>query len=182
MLPADRLLDFYSGLRPDDRGRMIDDVWRMSLDQLEDTHDYIQWLFPLRERSAFNADAPLLDAATIAAFHAPDLQARLRRSSSVMARFYGFDVDDVHAKPHLRRAADFDARAKVWLTRGNHNLLRLTRIMKSLTTLGLSSLAAAWFSALSAVHAEHRSTIGETTMHYWRSARGANVADDLADE
>ena len=37
----------------------------------------------------------------------------------------------------------FPARSRVWLTPGNHNHLRLTRIMDSLSTLGLRAEALA---------------------------------------
>src|SRR5690242_21526611 len=68
-MPNEKLLGFYRGTSRDDRGRRIDEIWSFSHEQLEAVHDYIQWLFPLAERSAFNPGAPLLDEETIARFH-----------------------------------------------------------------------------------------------------------------
>lgn len=51
---------FYLGKEADSQGRTIEEIWEWDHEDLEDTHDYIQWLFPLQERSAFNPDAPVL--------------------------------------------------------------------------------------------------------------------------
>jgi hypothetical protein len=56
------LLRFYAGTGPDDRGRFLREIHQWPDDELEHTHDYIQWLFPLAERSGFNPEAPTLDA------------------------------------------------------------------------------------------------------------------------
>jgi hypothetical protein len=50
-----RIMDFYSGLSPDHRGRHLNEILEWSDDELERVHDYIQWLFPLTERSGFNS-------------------------------------------------------------------------------------------------------------------------------
>lgn len=167
-----RLIDFYSGSGTDFAGRRIDDVWRMSLDELEYNHDYIQWLFPLRERSGVQPDVPVLDDAVVAAFAAPDLHARLARSADVMARFYGLEILEQDGGAIVRRSHTFGDRSRRWLTRGNHNFLRLTRIVKSLATLGHAALAAAWLEALESIYAEHPGVIGPTTLRYWQSAIG----------
>ena len=71
-MPNEKLIGFYSGKGTDDRGRRIDEIWSFSHEELEAVHDYIQWLFPLAERSAFNPGAPLLDDETIARFREGD--------------------------------------------------------------------------------------------------------------
>ena len=63
-----RVVDFYLGTRPDTEGRFLKDLWSWSDRDLEEVHDFIQWLFPLPEPSQFNPDAPLLTAEDIAAF------------------------------------------------------------------------------------------------------------------
>ena len=164
------LVDFYAGRETDARGRTIDDVWSMSLDELEYTHDFIQWLFPLRERSAVEPQTPTLTNATIAAFQTPVLQERLVRSAETMAVFYGFQMRRDANVWRLDLAPNAMERQRVWLSRGNHNFLRLTRIMKSLATLGLRDLSSAWLEALREVYAEHRDVIGSRTWQFWESA------------
>src|SRR5947209_6185945 len=85
------LVAFCEGTGTDGAGRTLAAVQSLSLEQLEREHDYIQWLFPLRERSTFNPAAPVLDDAAITAFRSRvDLQNAVARSFDVMMRFYGF--------------------------------------------------------------------------------------------
>ena len=73
------IIDFYAGAGPDHQGRYLTEILKWSDDQLESVHDYIQWLFPLPERSGFNMNAPVLDERTIQEFRVrPDLQRNLR--------------------------------------------------------------------------------------------------------
>ena len=44
-----RLLTFYADAVPDHRGRFLREIQNWSDEDLERTHDYIQWLFPLAE-------------------------------------------------------------------------------------------------------------------------------------
>ena len=55
------LVRFYLGTEPDSSGRFIGDIRKWNHERLERTHDYIQWLFPTRNRSQFNSSAPTLD-------------------------------------------------------------------------------------------------------------------------
>ena len=158
----EKLLAFYRGKGTDDRGRRIDEIWSFSHEELESVHDYIQWLFPLAERSAFNPGAPLLDDETIARFRGDDaMRANLERSLRVMLDFYGLAI----AGHEILRVPTFSARSRVWLTPHNHNFLRLTRILKSLTLLGLHDRAAQLLACLEGI-----GTITEETRRYWREA------------
>lgn len=174
MDPDNSLLTFYSGLGPDDRGRFLHEIQNWPDEDLEITHDYIQWLFPLRERSAFNLRAPILDAKTIAAFRAnPKLRTNFKASFIRILTFYGFTLLE---DPPVRviPASSFPERAENWLTPGNHNYLRITRILKSLRLLGLEQEALAFFRCLSALY--HResaggfSPISHENFEYWRDA------------
>src|SRR4051812_18614981 len=113
------LVKFYSGAAPDDRGRFLSEIQGWPDHRLEQVHDFIQWLFPLREPSGANPDAPALDDADIREFRSsPELQSNLRAS-------------------YLRMLSFYSAPAKHWLTPGNHNHLRITRMIKSMRLLGL---------------------------------------------
>jgi hypothetical protein len=163
------LLGFYSGTGSDDRGRRLEDIWRFSHAELEAIHDFIQWLFPLAERSAFNPGAPVLDDATIQRFKSDaTLQRNLERSLDVMLDFYGFARDE----DRIVQAPSFAERSANWLTAGNHNFLRLTRILKSLTLLGLGNRAAQLLECLEFVFASNQQVIGQRTITFWRQAAG----------
>jgi hypothetical protein len=165
------LLEFYRGAGPDHRGRTLSDILEFDFDELEFNHDYIQWLFPLPEPSGANALAPLLSNADVAAFHEDDyLRRALLQSFVLMLRFYGLNLADAGGAVEVARAANFDERRANWLTYGNHNFLRISRILRSLALLALSRYAAAFLQCLEGIYAEHTETIGQTTVGFWRRA------------
>ncbi|MBA3891883.1 MAG: hypothetical protein H0X64_15280 [Gemmatimonadaceae bacterium] len=165
------IVAFHDGTGTDHRGRTLAEIQAFSHDDLEAHHDFIQWLFPLREQSPVNPAAPTLDDATIRAFHArPELRAALRRSFDVMLRFYGFDLRETEGGVAIAPGAGWEAAARNWLTPGNHNFLRITRILHSLTLLGHREAAVVFLAALEEVHAAHGGVIGPVTIGYWRRA------------
>lgn len=160
-----RIVEFYAQTAPDDRGRFLADVLRFDDAKLEYVHDFIQWLFPLRERSGANPGAPRLDDASVAAFRArTELQAALRRSLDRMLSFYGLSWDG----DTIVRAHAFAAHRQ-WLTPGNHNHLRLTRMLISLRTLGLESQAQALYRCLRDI-AQTEGGVTAVTLRYWDEA------------
>ena len=165
-----RLLAFYHGTGVDGRGRSLEDVLAFPLDRMETSHDYIQWLFPLDVPSSVMPDAPLVSLECQRAFAAnPHRMATLRRAFERMLDFYGLLLVAGEA-PQVIKTPAFNERAANWLTTGNHNFLRLTRIMKSLTLLGAGELAAALLRCLEDIYTEHSVIIGGTTFGYWRNA------------
>ncbi len=161
------LLRFYRGTGADAAGRRIEDIWAWDHGRLEYTHDFIQWLFPLPTRSAFNPNAPLLTEADRQAFGAdPDLQERMLRSLDVMLAFYGF----VRSQDAVARSPDFEVRAANWLTPNNHNHLRLSRILQSLRLCGLEAHAAALHAALEDTAEDFPGRVTETSRRFWRGA------------
>jgi hypothetical protein len=86
-----------------------------------------------------------------------------------MLAFYGFILNDA-APPAILRGPDFPKRAANWLSPGNHNHLRITRILRSLRLLGLNEHAQAFFGALQEVYKERPSCITATTFDYWKRA------------
>lgn len=159
---------FHLGTHPDDRGRLIRDVLGQDDEWLERTHDFIQWLFPLAERSGASPGAPTLDAATIRAFNAePALQRSLRASLDRMLAFYGL----AWQSDRIVKAANWHARKHDWFTHDTHNNLRVTRILKSLSLLGLREQAHAFRAALEALrHGEPDCGIGPVAWRYWDDA------------
>jgi hypothetical protein len=141
----DPIVAFYSG-GLDDAGRTLDEILGWSDDNLELMHDYIQWVFPTARPSAVNPSAPLVGTQTMRAFAAsPELRDRLRAALDRMLRFYGLRrADDGSAAPRIEIDPSlFPARAPAWLWPGDHNHLRLTRIMQSLAALDLDADARA---------------------------------------
>jgi hypothetical protein len=166
------LLAFYRGDAPDSSGRTLEDIWTWTDEWLEAVHDYIQWMFPLSARSGANPAAPVLGPMTIEAFRSSEaLRERLERSLRVMLRFYGLEETHTAGALHIVRSERFRDRARVWLSPGNHNHLRLTRIMTSLGELGLSAQARALGVCLSQIAADFPDRVTPTTLAYWSHIR-----------
>ena len=168
------LIDFYRNAGPDHAGRTLEDIWSFSYDQLESTHDFIQWLFPIDKPSPVNPLAPTLDAETAAAFrHDPQITSRLLKSLDVMLTFYGLKRVAAAAGVTVQRAPNFPRRAPEWLSPGDHNLRRLTRILRCLHLAGLNPEARALLAALQTIAKEYPAAATGNTLHYWEDALGS---------
>ena len=165
------LIAFYRGEGRDHRGRLLSHIHQYSFDSLERHHDYIQWLFPLQEPSAANPDAPLLTSSDIAAFAADEsLRAALLRSFRRMLEFYSLELVEDGDTVTVTQGDFFDEYSRIWLTPGNHNFLRISRMLRSMSLLGLNEYARAFLTQLEEIYADHESIIGATTLGYWRRA------------
>lgn len=166
-----QLIEFYRGNGRDHRGRLLSHIHQYAFHDLERHHDYIQWLFPLPEPSGANAEAPLLSEEDIAAFKADaSLRKTLRQSFELMLQFYGLELQRGDENPVVARSDNFVPRSNVWLTSSNHNFLRISRILRSLSLLGLHDHAVAFLKCLEDIYVEEPQTIGEMTLGYWRRA------------
>jgi len=166
------LLGFYREKRDDHRGRKLSTILAEKHEWLENSHDYIQWLFPLTEPSAFNCFAPILSKHDIEAFHADvALRARLRDAFNVMLSFYGLRLaGGSNANTQVVIDSAFEVRRQNWITDGNHNFLRITRILKSLCILGLRNEASAFFECLGLIYEQNKATVGQETFGFWGRA------------
>lgn len=160
------LIAFYRGEAGDHKGRTLEDIWALSPFWLEHTHDYVQWLFPIPEAGHFNGFAPLLSDTDRAAFAADEvLRANQRRSLDVMLAFFGLTRRAlvIEALPEL------NMREHIWLKRGGHNHLRISRIIRSLHLCQQPELAAAFQQAMIEIGTT-QGVVSEQSIGYWRAA------------
>jgi hypothetical protein len=171
------LIRFYLGAGADHRGRRLSQILARDDSWLESTHDFIQWLFPLREPSGVMDEAPLLDPVTEAAFATDeDLHRNLGTSFARMLRFYGFEDSGGAIRP----GPAWDARTPDWFRGDTHNNLRITRILTSLCLLGRGDDARRFHAALEdAIATRPVCGIGAQARAYW--ARAAALADAAPD-
>jgi hypothetical protein len=152
------LISFYLNSGRDSERRTLEEIWQMSDEELMDTHDVVQWLFPLTEPSMFKPDSPVLTEKQIAAFRDDArLQENLRKSFGRFMQVFGLVYDEGEVRQTRK--------VEIWMSL-NHNWLRFTRILKSLTTLGLRDEAMAFFQFL------ERKLGNVPSMDYWRKAVG----------
>jgi len=160
------LILYYSGEGVDNRGRSFIEILKWNYGLLERVHDFIQWLFPLDKPSGFNRSAPILTEDDIDTFRSsPELQDNVLKAFSLMLEFYGFSLNSYQ----VIKSDHFQDRAPNWLHEGNHNLLRITRILKSLSLLGLNEYAKLFFAALERVYEDSPELIGNS-FKYWKNA------------
>ena len=87
------LITFYEGTGHDYRGRTLSSILQWNAKQLENSHDYIQVLFPLPERSAMNDNAPIINREVFEAFRSrPKLKESLGDAFKKILWFYGFEL------------------------------------------------------------------------------------------
>ena len=109
-----------------------------------------------------------MDGATIKAFHSDELLRKHMRLSLVrMLKFLGFRFDG----KQLDKASNWSQRREEWFTVHSHNSLRITRILKSMTLLGLRQDAIELHGGLEAL-CENESDCGITaeSRKLWRQA------------
>ncbi|MEH2137132.1 opioid growth factor receptor-related protein [Nostoc sp.] len=171
------LVPFYLGEQKDSQGRTIQEMWAWDFEELECAHDYIQWLFPLLERSAFNPDAPIVDEEVIQVFqNNPHLRQNLLHSLTVMLQFYGLQRHESNdGKIVVSQSEDYQNRKREWVCIFNHNYLRITWILKCLITFGLENEAEAFYECLRQIYREDSDRIGGETFQYWTNAVKPNT-------
>nr|OQO19574.1 hypothetical protein B0A51_15091 [Rachicladosporium sp. CCFEE 5018] len=166
------LLRFFSLTHhsPDPSNRTLPQILAWPDTRLESSHDYIQLLFPLPEHSAF-ASVPIVTQQIAEAFAASDeLRVELGRAFGRMMVFYGLKVivsstgttvvtatERVHTSPSR------------WLSRFNHNHLRITRIIRSLRVLGCGDEAAAFWRFLLESD-DVKKAVSARSLMYWKRA------------
>ncbi len=180
-----KLTDFYSGVGPDSEGRMLEEILQWGDDRLEFAHDYIQWLFPLREPSNFNPDAPILTDEDIALWKAnPVLSENMLRAFRVWLGFLGLEVEEnevttvmsetcaiIGTRYTVQPAEWFNDHKVIWRY-PNHNWLRITRVLRSMKSIGTWNLIAAadaFFKCLEQLHKEE-GFVSEDSFMYWQEA------------
>jgi len=110
------LLYFLEGTEPNINKLYISDMWDMSDEEIEYTHDFIQWLFPTDTPSRYNSEAPVLNQEDIT---------DIKKSNK--------------AQTNLKFSANwflnFLDRHSYWIDKRDHNQLRIKRIKKCLRLL-----------------------------------------------
>lgn len=173
MTTQSKLVRFYEHPNggKDFKGRTLSSILQWHDDDLEDSHNYIQTLFPLPEGSPFNSQAPPIDKATCDAFHSrPELRGRLRESFVRILSFYGFELQERDGGLKVSPATNFSTASENWVRPFDHNHLRITRIIRSLRVLGLEREAEAFFVALEQPSLAGKGRISSKSLMFWTRA------------
>lgn len=170
------ILSFYRNESVPCGGFFTDIVNRWSDQHWEQSHDFIQWLFPLKTPSNFNPDAPLLTDDDVEQFvKCKDLEGNVFQAFIRCMKFLGLNGRlvwrDVHEHSTnewaVSKADNFAEREEVW-SKINHNWLRITRVMASLRLLKYDPLADAFFKCLCDLYNEGYGSA--ESFSYWQKA------------
>lgn len=158
-----RITDFYLKNSANCDGLTLENIWSFSDEDLESSHDVIQWLFPTIEPSMFNPDAPSLSKKDIDLWGInPELKANLKESFNRFLSFAGFDYCDGQIVLKSKKK-------NVWWG-FNHNWLRITRVLNCLSTLGLELECKDLYQALKVMYESKEYEISDEVFSYWRKA------------
>ena len=145
------IVGFLEGVTPDNHGRLLSHIHQFSDEQMETTHDYIQWLFPTDQASQSNYSAPVLSP-----FDIEDLQQSKRALANLKISAEWF--------------LGFLSRHNYWISRYNHNHLRITRVIASLRLLAGDDDADQFLASILELVKGKEGQIGQKPIQFWMKA------------
>jgi len=125
------ICNFFLGLSFDSNGRSIQDILNFNEYELENTHDFIQWVFPTNEKSRYNSNAPIISKNFKDLFlKNKTAQFNFCKTCQHFLNFLGLEC----LKPS---SAIFVNKSRItFIDKPKHNLLRITRVLNSLNQIG----------------------------------------------
>jgi len=170
----DDIIGFYKGKYKNSSGHSLEEIWEWDDDQLEKGHTYIQWMFPSDEESKKVPGSPVLSQFDIKEFNTDDdLKRRLLKSFAIFIRFLGLKVTIENGNIETLKfvkAQDFNEKSSNWLNANNHNHLRISRALRSLTILGCPKIASLFYECLSEICDEYPDKVTDKTKLFWKFA------------
>ncbi|MBS4168266.1 opioid growth factor receptor-related protein [Parachlamydia sp. AcF125] len=144
----------------------IEEIHRYTYEEKEEKHDFIQWLFPSSQPSAYNPHAPVLTEDLLDELvRDEEVMKNLKKSFLVMLDFYGLKYE----KGKVDKASHFETRT-FWIRPGDHNHQRITRILECLGNFGLIEEKKSFLDFLRTLKNEFPHGISEVSFKYWEAA------------
>ncbi len=158
------LIRFFRNEQADVEGRMLYDILQYTSVDLEFYHDFIQWIFPTIEKSAFNVYAPVIDETFKEEFQNDKLaKQNFCKSCQLYLSYIGFQCnrDNIICNPNPYIFDELPA----------HNLLRITRVLSSLNQVGNTSCSSQLYKALMKEVKKRPYKVNEITLQYWKETQ-----------
>ena len=132
-------------------GRNLQDIWDFSDEEIEQTHDFVQLVFPTNKPSRAVSHGFYLDSET--------LVEQIKNNPE--------------AKKNIIKSAkwflSFLARNTYWNQKYNHNQLRITRVIESLRLLVSNEDADNFYQSVLKL-IEENNKVNEDTLFFWKNA------------
>mgnify|MGYP003479665167 FL=1 len=148
----DPILSFYLGFT-DDHHRTLKEILSWEDSKLEEIHNWIQWVLPIKTTSKFNNTAPMLTDETI--------KILINNKDQLYNIFFRFI-----------KYLNLDQDYPFLITRYNHNYLRITRFLLWMHEMQFSSqeIDRVYFK-LESYYYNFPELIGLETFAYWKLAK-----------
>ena len=162
--------NFLLGITPDYKGRMYQDIINCDDIVMEQCHDQVQWMFPLHEESNYAITYPIIDKGFKDSLSIQDkytIWNNLNEATKRMENFYGFNGTPEYQK----------TRQVEWCVNGDHNLLRITRIIRCLRLFNCSDTAKNFYKHV--IEIGIKNGIDIRTLQYWQKAAQDNIWNSL---
>ncbi|KAF9019215.1 hypothetical protein BDZ89DRAFT_1044061 [Hymenopellis radicata] len=129
---------------------VLHDKWQGDFGTLEYKHGFIQWLFPIQEFGMNYESQPLQRHELEAMKSSPEVIERILTSYKLMLDFYGMRLEDEQTGRLARVLPPAISRQG-----STHNNLRISRILKCLSEMGLERLNAGFLLHVLNEQSEH---------------------------
>jgi hypothetical protein len=138
------------------------DILEFDEGEIEDNHDFIQWIFPTKELSQYNYNAPQISEKFKNLLLSNEIvQDNFCKSCRMFLNFIGFDCcgkeDNIIAGIKNKRKY-FDL--------PTHNLLRITRVLNSLNQIGKESCSKKLFAELDRIRNENPEKVSQLSFEF----------------
>jgi hypothetical protein len=131
---------------------MLRDLWSLDDDQMEHSHDVIQWMFPSDVPSTHHSHAPVLtDEQVYTMWRDPIIRDSIKSSASRYVQFLMATLPN-------------------WLHVMDHNYLRITRVLRCLWIMRMGDEFLRWRDMCDKMYQGFPERIPEKTYHYWMNA------------
>ena len=145
------ILNFLVGNQTDYENRYIQDIWEMNDHEIENTHNFIQWIFPLNEKSGAIPNSPILSTDDIL---------KIKKS----------EVAKNNIKKSSNWFLNFLERNKYWICYSNHNHLRVTRAIKSLRLIHSNKEAEKFKTDIMNLIEGNEDKISSLSLEFWKNS------------
>jgi len=143
--------DFLKGNEPDVYKRYLKDIWMMSGDQIENKHNFIQWIFPLNVKSNAVPSSPILTKKEIICIKKSEIvQKNIKKSAEWFLKFLSSN--------------------SYWICQNNHNHYRITRVIKSLRLIHSNEEAEKFKNSIMNLIQGNEKKINLTNIQYWKDS------------
>lgn len=160
---------------PDHLGRTLPSYWDCDNEEIERCHDRIQFMFPLHEDSRMAKNFPIVTKELLHEMESEGTLELVRKNiiknTHFFLKFLGV-IENSVADLVTEKQIFYPIRGN-WCRNGDHNLLRITRMFRSLRLFGLEDLAKQIYPHF--IRIAVRAGINRMTLDYWERAMNDDV-------